>query len=436
MNIDQYIALVIRSGTYRKRWWVISAFATVRESDAQRAEVYPGKVIREPHGFYTYTLENEKVQLQTTAKPDQALLRKSDIVTVTPDVLPSLSKPEQTKLGILLVNLICLYEAFGARFPYQNQAMSPKSLEKVIALKLKDAPEPGQAKDPKYYYVDELIKFGQGVELLESLADVFVQSVTRAGILPPPGRFEFRNELLKRYAGKLNDPVEMAKFESEMDAFDREYLKANDSSYGKFMSGKAKAARNKSFMTQGGETNSFSGEMGVTPIVQSLSEGVPMDQDGFVAMSNTIRYGSFSRGTETMNGGVIAKGIQRAADNWTITDEFCNTTFTKKVEITPERVDFLVGRWVRKAGQRIKVETVEQAKEYVGTSVQIYSSQYCKSSGLHTCTVCSGDVLSAFPEGIQIPLMNVSSGILTDSLKKMHNTTLKSVKLDLSRLVS
>ena len=84
----------------------------------------------------------------------------------------------------------------------------------------------------------------------------------------------------------------------------------------------------------------------------------------------------------------------------------------------------------------MKINAREDIEPYLGQRVELYSPQYCKAPGLQTCKVCAGDILSTFKQGMQIPLMNVSSGILTDSLKKMHNTALKTKRIDLKAVVS
>lgn len=434
MNINDYIKLVIQSRAYTKKHWIFSAFALVRETDEQKERnIYPGRLLQEPYGYYTYNQDLEKVKLSFSPKNGEPLFTKDTVVTVDSSTLPMVSGTIQTKLGVLLINLICLHECFGAKIPYQDGKLSPGKLERKIAERLVTT---GKESKPEDISVKDYLKFTEAVAFVESLAPIFVQSISKAGLLPPPGRFEFRQQLLKKYEGKLTDPVEMAKFENELAAFDDEYLKKNDPTYGKFMSGKAKAARSKMYLSQGGETNSFVDAMDVTPIIPSLEEGIPMDQKGFTAISNTIRYGSFSRGAETVNGGVIAKGVQRASDNWIIQQEFCGTPFTKDFHVTPHNQDELKGRYILIGKERIVVESTEQAGSYLGQRVKLYSPQYCKAKGLKSCRVCSGETLSLFPEGIQIPLMNVSSGILKDSLKKMHNTTLKTVKLQLSRVLS
>lgn len=435
MTPDNYLELSIRLKLYKSFAWIVSAFTVTRETEVQRANVYPGKLIREPFGLFVIDEDGERVQLKTSKKPDEPLFTKNDAFTITPAVLPWVKEPTPTTIGRLLLNLIAVYEPFQGKLSYINKPFSPSDVEKLIAPVLKSNPSPGEKEDPAAIYVRDNLRYGEAVSFLETLSSVFAHSITRVGLLPAPGRKEFKKELLKKYEGKLTDPVEMSKFEKELEQFDNEYLK-QDPAYGKFMKGKVKASRMKSFMTQGGETNDFTGSMEVTPIIPALEDGIPLDKNGFTAIANTIRYGSFSRGAETVNGGVVAKALMRAADNWRITPGDCGTKLGLRRTYREHNIARLVGRSIIQDGKVVKVDSLDQAKAYIGRKIVIRSPQYCRRSGTQTCEVCATEVLSKYPQGLTIPLSEVSGGVLSDSLKKMHNTALSTAVLQLSDAVT
>ena len=436
MSPNEYLQLSIQNKNYRKKAWIISCFAVTQETEKQKQEHYTGKLIREPFGLFTYLEDGEKVQIKTERPLNQPLFNVKDRITITSAWISSLKENSlETSIGTLLVNLICLYEAFGSKFPYKPGVLSPRKLEDEIAKKLQSNPKLGESKDPNFYYVDEYLKYCEGVSFLETLSQVFTHSITEIGLLPAPGRKEFKKEILKKYEGTLHDPVEMAKFEAELKAFDTEYIK-QDPSYGKFMSGKVANSRMKAYMTQGGESNSFVQSMTVTPIINALEDGIPLDEEGFTAISNTIRYGSFSRGSETVNGGVTAKALMRAADNWRITEGDCGTTLGIRRFYKDNEIQNIVGRYLVIKGQSVLIETIEQAKQYASQNLIVRSPQYCRRLGTQTCEVCAGKALSKFPTGLPIPLMEVSGGILTDSLKLMHNTALVTEEMNLSSVIT
>lgn len=437
MTPNDYLLYSIRHTNYRRKAWLISLLSLTQETDAQKAEIYPGKLIREPFGWFTVDDKGEKIKIETKQATTTPLFSVKTPLTITPEWAVSVqSGTVDTFLGTLLVNLICLVDAFGDRFPYRTGRFSPRDLEHDIMKKLETTPLPGGKRDPAFYYVDEYLKFCEGIGFLEMLTQVVAHSITQIGMMPAPGRKEFKKSILPKYEGKLTDPIEMAKFEKELEGFDDAYLK-DDPAYGKFMSGKkVKGSRMKLFMTQGGESNGFDSSLAVTPIVQALEDGIPTDPGGFTAISNTIRYGSFARGAETINGGVTAKGLMRAADNWRITEGDCKTPLGLHRLYRGKETKNLTGRYVIVQGKAVLIETDEQAATYDAQGITVRSPQYCRRPGTQTCEVCAGKALSKFPTGTPIPLMEVSGGILNDSLKLMHNTALSTATMSLASVIT
>lgn len=410
------------------------------ESDEQKSQLYVGKIIREPFGvfFLDEALEKQPLHIEGL-KPTDPILSKRDKVIITQDRLPWIGAPViETTIGKLLLNLLVVYEPFKGRMAYINDTgFVPSDVEKRFAPKLRDEPKPGEKKEPGLFYVDELILFQKAVTFLEGMSKLFTMSITRQGILPPPGAAEFRKELLKKYEGKLHDPTEMVKFQSELGEFDKAYLKANDAAYGKFMAGKVVKARGKAYLTQGGDTNGFLNSVEMVPITQPLVDGIDLTPGKFVAVANTIRYGSFARGAETVNGGVVAKALMTALDTWQITNRDCGSLLGVERTYDESEIKKLIGRYVLTTnGKPLFIENVEQAKAYIGKEVIIRSPQYCREAGAYTCKICAGEDLARYGSGLVIPAMEVSSGILSDSLKKMHDTTASSKAMVLSSVIS
>ena len=410
------------------------------ESEEQKAQLYVGKVIREPFGvfFLDESLEKQPLQIEGL-KPNDPILSKRDKVTITQDRLPWIgSSVIETIVGRLLLNLLTVFEPFQGRMTYINDnGFTPGDIEKRFAAKLRDELKPGEKKEDGVFYVDELILFQKAVTFLEGMSKLFTMSITRQGILPPPGAAELRKELLKKYDGKLHDPTEMVKFQTELGEFDKAYLKANDPAYGKFMAGKVVKARSKAYLTQGGDTNGFINSVEMVPITQPLVDGIDLTPDKFAAVANTIRYGSFARGAETVNGGVVAKALMTALDTWKITDRDCGAILGVKRTYASSDIKKLIGRYVLSAdGKPVFIENATHAERYVDKEVIIRSPQYCREAGTHTCKICAGEDLARYGSGLVIPAMEVSSGIMSDSLKKMHDTTASSKVMVLSSVIS
>lgn len=379
MTPSAYLLYSIQQNCYRRMAWIVSAFAVTSSSDKDTDEFYPGKIVREPFAIFFLNESKERVKIDV-ADVSQPLFRKEDRIDITPEWISSLTTPTlNTSVGTLLVNLAAIYSAFGKKFPYKAGRFSVRDVEADVAPKLRSTPPQDEVRDDNFFYVDEYLRFHSGKSLLESLSHLFSHSVTRIGLLPAPGRKAFKAELLKKYEGKLNDPVHLGAFEKELQGYETAYLKT-DPAYGKYMAGKVSKSRMKSFMTQGGETNDFTGSLDVTPIIQSLDEGIPLDKKGFVAISNTIRYGSYSRGVETINGGVTSKAIGVATENWRITEGDCGATKGVFRVYSKDDIFQLVGRYVIQSGKSVLVEDAAAAEPYIGKALFVRSPGYCRRS--------------------------------------------------------
>lgn len=440
MTPEHYLLFSIKNRCYQYAGWMVSAFGVIRPSDKLPEDVYPGYLFREPYAMYFIDENGEKVKIDL--KPDalnSPLFRKEDMVQVTPEWLPSISENLSTRIGTLIANAVVLFEPFGAKFPYLNTKFTARTVEAILAPKLRGTPKLNEERGGEFFYADELHKYYEAVTFLESLSHLFVHSVTRIGLLPPPGRKEFREATLKKYEGKLNDPVYVAQFEAEMEAFDKEYLK-NDPAYGKHMTGKVSGARLKSFMTQGAEGDPFRDSKEVVPIIKPLEDDIPLDPEGFVGINNAIRWGSYSRGVETINGGVLSKAIGVSVEGWRIAvtkgQNDCGTREGIYRTYDDSDVYQLAGRTIVEGTSLKYIETVEQAKTYVGKRLLVRSPAYCKLKDNTTCEVCAGERLSKFPNGVSIPLMELSGGVLKDSLKAMHNTKVVTAVLDFRTALS
>lgn len=437
MTPKDYLLFSIKHRNYASVAWIISVFTVTNESEEKKAQGYIGKFIREPFGFFYLDENLEKQQLDTKQDLTEPLFRKSDVIRLTKQELPFIGEEViETTLGRVLLNLLVVLEPFQGKLKFINKPFKPGMIESMIAPILRDNPPEGKSKEPNVIYIDDYLAFCKASILCESLSPIFCNSITKAGLLPAPGRREYREKLLKEFEGKLNNPVEMAKFQDLLKAYDVEYLKANDPSYGKFMDGKVVDSRNKTYMTQGGESNEFIGQLDTTPIIKSLDEGIDLEPEAFVAAVNTIRYGSYARGAETVNGGVVSKALQTALDTWRIVDGDCGTKFGIELFYDEKSIKELIGRYIVVSGKPVLIENEEQAKPFINKTVLVRSPAYCGRAGTETCVICAGKALSIYPQGQVIPAMEVSAGIMSDSLKKMHATALSSKPMDIQKVIS
>jgi hypothetical protein len=434
MKKIDYLKLAIQNKVVNNRSWIISAFSIIKEDpEKYKSDLYYLRLVPQSWGF---SFVNDKAELEKIddAKTGQPLFKFNDIISIDSSWLDSVKSPIETTIGRLIANFICIYQSFGNKYEYINKSFGVTTIEDTISPMLKDTPKTESERSNQYYYVDEYVTFVNSLQFLSTLSQLTAWSATEKGITAPTGIAAFKKQLLIEYKSKLNDPVQLAEFETKLKQFDSEYLK-DDPANGTFIKGKVKdTARKKMYLTLGAEEG-FKGNLDLVPVINSLEEGWPVEAKQFTAMMNGLRAGSYSRGAETVNGGVSAKTLLRAANNFRIIDTDCGSKLTIKRFFNEKDKNQLINRYVQEGAKTTLVDETNVGT-YLGKQLSIRTPLYCKLKGDNICKVCAGLKLFKFPVGISIPITEISSIILTASLKKMHGTVLSTKKLDLTQILS
>jgi len=275
----EYFKLALANKLYEHKNWLYKVFSITKQSKAN----YTYDLVRESWGYSYLDTSGELVNIDD-AKPDDVLFTFDEKITIDKTWIPNLTEDSvDTTIGNIIFNYIVLVNAFYDKVPYINGNVNISKIDNFIASKLEDTPlTPSGDVDvtadrrQDVIYVDEYLKYVNSFKYLGSLSQLTTIAATKRNILPPPGIKEFKKQLIKKYEGKLNDPVEVVKFEEELKKFDDDYLK-DDPSYGKFMSGKVKnTARKKMFLDIGVEEG-FKQENKAKPILESLEDGWSTD---------------------------------------------------------------------------------------------------------------------------------------------------------------
>lgn len=420
MTPQQYLLFSLKHNCHYEKAWILSAFTVSIDTPKYRERQYVGQLLKEPYGFFYLDEELKQQPIETKKTTKEPLIAFTDRIKVTPQDFPFIGDhPLEVSSTRLLLNMLVIHAPFQGKLKFIDKEFTPDTVEKIIAPILQSTPAPGEPRDPKAIYVEDYERFTEAVTMVETMGHIFAYSVTPAGLLPAPGRKEFKQQLLKKYEGKLTDPLSMSHFEKELQDFDTEYLKKNDPSFGLYMGKKPQAARLRRFMTQGGESNMFIDQLDVTPLVPSLDEGISLDPVSFTAIGNNIRIGSYSRAEETINGGVAYKTIATALDSGKISDTDCGSKIGIEVLLTEDNVDGYLRRYFILQGKPALIETREQAQPYFNKVVTIRDPAYCLDTA-GACHICAGKDLSVFKVGQVIPGAEISSGVMNDALKKMH----------------
>ncbi len=434
MKKTEYLKLALANKLYEKKAWVISAFSIVKEdAEKYKSDSYYGRLVMQPWGFSFIGLngELEKIDDSISNKP---LFTFQDRFTIDSSWFPNVTSPTETVMGNILLNVIAIVPCFGSKMKFRTGKVSVSMIEEEIAKNLKDTPITESDRKNEHYYVDEYVKFCNSLQYITSFSQLSSYASTLKSISSPPGIKEFKAQLLKKYEGKLTDPVELTKFEAELLQFDDAFLK-DDPGYKKFLSGKTVDTSRKKLYLNIGADASFNSGLKVTAISNSLEEGWPTDNpEEFTAMLNGLRIGSFARGSETVKGGVSAKILLRAANNYKLLDKDCGTKLGIRRTYNENNISHLVGRYILSGTKSILISNIEEAKPYINKPLIVRSPMYCKLDGDNICRICSGESLYTLPNGIAISLTDISGTILAASLKQMHGKKLSTKHLDVDKV--
>lgn len=439
MTKQEYLKYVMETHIYEQMSWVCTAFADTRPvpTDFDASQSPAGTLVKTQWGYsFSYHTDIGVVlePISSTSSGDEGLFNFLDVIEVSPTWLPNIGTVFKTTIGNLLVNAIALVPAFGAKIPFITGKFSINSIERLIAPRLISTPPALQPRDPSMFYVDEYLMFGKALNYLKGFSRLSCWAATRKNVVAAPGSREYKETLLKEYEGQLSDPVKLAEFEDRLLAYDDAYLK-DDPTYGAFMSGKVKnVCRKKMYLSLGAETT-FEDKSKVDSIINSLDEGWPQDPKQLVAMMNGTRIGSYSRGVSTIKGGMAAKILLRASDNFRILDLDCGTRLGIRRHIETSSADKLIGRYVISSGVSTLV-TTDTYRQYIDSDIVVRSPMYCKSEGANICRYCAGENLNRYPTGLSLAVAEISNTLLYAFFGAMHAKRLEVTKLDLNKMLT
>lgn len=437
MLAKDYYLLALKNKAYRYRSWVISAFSILISSDFDSIkDLYPYYLIRKDNTYYFYNDKNEWEKI-TDKSADKPLFNNMDKLEITKDDVVNLkSSSVVTTYGNLLFNYIVLIEAFGSKIQYLNskKECDIKYVEAIIPLLYKENPLDGEEKDPDSIYTDEYLRFTDAVFTLSAYTQVWTPAATPRSLTCHPDTAKFKAKLIEQYKDNLNDPSVIAKIDAELIKFDYENWIKGDESEGFLISKKSKnIVRKKQFLMYGAEPGLVN-KVEVTPIINSLSEGLEIDK--FDVYANVLRAGSYNRGAETEKGGEAVKWLLRSSSNVNIIDTDCKSTLGVYVDVNESNYINLIGFTListdKTTGgdESIKI-TADNAKSYIGKRVYRRSPMYCKLDRTDYCKVCVGDKLGLHPAGASIAISSEGSVLLSIFMSAAHSKGLSLARLNL-----
>jgi len=430
--------LAMKAGEYRRKAFVISIFALINEAaDDWKKKPYPYRVVQTPTGYFFIDPENNnELTLIEDGKAGEPLFTAKETVTINgkDGVNNYTSNAElETTYGRLLFNFTVLIYAFNNKLPYINVQANPRNIEEMIIVRFKDNPKEGEERKDEFIYVDEYIKFCDGMFYLAGFTQLCVPAATRKTITGAPGIAELRNSLLEENKDRLYDPAVIAKIDAELVAYDRAYLKG-DLGEGFLINNKSvDIVRKRLYGMYGAETG-LEDKIEVELIRNSLSEG--WDINKFPAMNNSLRAGSFNRGASTALGGEAVKWLYRASSNINVVSDDCGSVLGIDVTVSDNNYKKLIGFSVVTKSGSILVENEENAKSYIGKKIMLRSPMFCKLDKTDFCKTCVGVNLANNPTGISVAVSDFGSAVLAIFMKMTHGKKLALAKMDYKKAIS
>jgi len=428
ISLKEYLKYSIDNKLVLKLNWVISMFSVLMES-TDYCKLERGKI---------YVVADGKLVELEGGVINKPIINPEDKITLEAGYIENISEVVETTVGRLLLNYVLIAYNFNSKVPFQNKRFEVSDIEnKYITTLLRDDDE----LTDEFISVDEYVKFVDAATYLQNWAEVISASATEKSMIPPDGIKEKKKELIEKAIREhgpdaLKDYAIIANIESELKRYDKEFLK-DDPSFGKLLEGKIlNNSRKKLFLMGGAERNFSSPDEDALLIEDTLEDGLENDPVKLASHYNSIRFASYSRGTETFKGGLTAKILLRATSAIVIRGEDCGTKGFKNWTVNANNYKSIVGRYIITSSGTVLVNTINDAKVYIGKTVKMRSPLYCISDGESICKTCAGKGLSSNENSVPLIIANIGAIILNLSMKAMHDTTIKTVELDLSDMLS
>jgi hypothetical protein len=429
MNREAFFLKAMEAECFRRLPWLIAAFAVTRpDPEAATKDRYPYRIIQTPTGaFYCDPEKNLDLSPIEGTKPGEPPFDYTAKISLKPGDLPNVRKPIDTRYGNVVVNCVALIWPFGNKLEFMTGRISARQIEGKIAPVLQDTPPEGAARDPKVIYVDEYLRFTEGMFFLTGLSQVCTPGASEKSMTPPPGIEELKEKLLKENEDRLRDPAVIAAIDAKLIAHDAEYLKG-DRSEGFLITKKSREiVRRKLFLMLGAETG-LSESVAVELNKNSLVQG--WDINNFPQLNNVQRAGSFNRGQQTMLGGVAVKELLRASSNLQAVKEDCGTALGLPLELTGSNYKRYLGLTIQgpNGGEAL---TEDNKGTYIGKRVLRRSPVTCsKLSKGDYCFKCIGSRLAANPTALSSAVAAQGSAFLAIFMALAHGKSLVLAKMD------
>jgi len=335
-----------------------------------------------------------------------------------------------TTIGIYIANLHLIQPRFNKLLGYVNSPFGGKTIKVIENILSEALYYDNITTDDMADYYNRLQWLGGHDEL-----SLLTPSITPALLKPPPGLMKKKEELLKKYEKELdpsnpNNALIASKIEAELIAEAKKYLKEQEG-YENFESeSKINISNNYKTMNimKGPLLNSYTGQYQVNG--SEYNTGIKKDE--YASISDSSVLGSHARAINTAKGGYLAKKTNQALNAVQAGPKGsdCKTKKTYEVYLYPEMINDYLNRYIIDDGKIVEL-TTDNINKYVSTTVKMRSPIYCKMEEPCFCNICLGNQPYLLGlDNFGLAINRISNKLLTLSMKKFHDLTVKTEDID------
>lgn len=439
-KIDYLIKAITHSNIYENKYWYIDCFSILVDNDLN--DQWKNNPIR-----YRIVKKIDKLYFIDIGEDDyilvpiddsivgEPLFRFNDEIEVNESICLNVKKPIKTKIGNLIINKLFIVPCFNDIIEFIDGPINVSRLESIIVPLIDKTPGHYDKPQASKVSLKSFIEFVDKISFLENISEITVLTATEKALTVSPDFHIKKKEIYEKYKDKLTNPVEVINYEKELMEIDKEYLK-DDPTYGKILKGKIlNVARKKMFLSYGDERG-FEKKTKANPITTSLSDGWQTNETVFKDYINALRSGSYSRGAETVKGGVLAKVLLRSIGGLSIDTTPCNTSRGLKRVFNNKNYTRLIDRYIKENNKWLYIEDDELAKQYIDKEVEVRSPMYCTAQGDKICYMCMSEQFKINTNGITTLSLEVSDTVLYMFMQLMHGVALENVKVDINDILT
>ena len=425
-----YFIKAANHGAWRYRLWILTTFAVTNQSNVDwKADPFPYRYVHNEEGhFFVDPEDNTKLVPIDDAPDGGVLFGVTETFILRQGEFPNNQTDLKTTYGNALFNAVAIFSCFDATIPYVNKRLNPGGVEKLYVSKIVSNPKLGEVVPEGSVTVAQVQDHLAAMfDVIQNLDKLCVQSASPKMLSVDPSVIEYRDKWLAENQDKLTDLTAVADFIKTLVEMDKATFKG-DPAEGFFIKGKQfDVVRLRVHILHGVE-HSFDQDGTFQLVTKSLSEG--WDLKHFAELNNSLRDGSYNRGSKTALGGEAVKFFYRRYQNSRLIPGDCGTPITIRRLVTKSNADRLVGNFYQDdTGALIRLDN-SNVTAFIGKRIKMRDPAGCRAGGFDCCEVCFGDAIDDTPNAMANVYAEVASKFMSIFMAKMHGTSLKTAHYD------